>query len=290
MEKVDRTARFLTSRGLTQTQALRAISLHVMLSSYSHEMMESKIQWLSTLGLSHEKINDVIVRHPNVLGLAFDRLDALVDWYISHGVSQEKMAYVFNVFPAGVSLSIEENLDVKVDFLKEEVGCSYDQVARILTAAPQMLACSLERLQTNVRCLEELGVPSDKLPAMIALVPQCLNLKSTRIKETVDAMDEMFGSGAGIEALIKNCRIVMHNISGMRRSYKYLLSVGFTKERLEQNTRFLMRNANRLLRPRVQFLKSKGVDVVDDVSWILMPEGRFVHKYPDYSARLKKNM
>ncbi|POM61181.1 hypothetical protein PHPALM_29843, partial [Phytophthora palmivora] len=134
IEKVDRSTHFLTSRGLSQTQALRAISRHVMLASYSHEMMESKIQWLNDLGLSHKKVNDVIVRNPSILGASFEKLDTLVDWYISHGVHQEKMAYVFNVFPGGATLNIEENLDVKVNFLKEEVGCDNDQVARILSS------------------------------------------------------------------------------------------------------------------------------------------------------------
>ncbi|POM78202.1 RxLR effector candidate protein, partial [Phytophthora palmivora] len=130
----------------------------------------------------------------------------------------------------------------------------------------------LERLRSNVHYLKELGVAPEKLPAIIALVPSCLNLKPARIKETVDAMDEMFGTGAGVEALTKNCRIVMHNISGMRQSYNYLLSIGFTRERVQLNTRFIMRNANRILRPRAEFLKAKNVDVVDDISWILTSE------------------
>ncbi|KAG7375650.1 hypothetical protein PHYPSEUDO_000352 [Phytophthora pseudosyringae] len=286
LEAVDRTAGYLTGRGLSQMRALRAISLHVMLTSYSQEMMEGKIEWLSNLGLSHDKINDVIVRHPNILGYSFEKLQALVEWYISHGVPKEKMAYVFNVFPAGVSLAVD-NLNVKVDCFKE-IGCNDGQIARILTLAPQVLAISVDKLQTNVAFLEELGIPSEHLPGIVARVPQCLSLRAARIKETVDAVDEMFGPGAGVRALIGNSRIVMHNISAMRRSYNYLLAVGFSQERVEQSTRFLMRNTTRLLRPRAQFLKMKGVDVVGSVSWITLGEARFIQKYPDYAAYVEE--
>ncbi|KAG2786820.1 hypothetical protein PC129_g9876 [Phytophthora cactorum] len=288
MEAVDRTARYLTSRGLNQTQALRAISRHIMITCYSQKMMESKIEWLSNLGLSHDKINDILARHPIILGCSFEKLESLVQWYISHGVPEKKMPYLFNVFPEVAAFSMAK-LDKKVDFFKE-LGCDDGQIARILTMAPRVLGYSVEKLQVNVDYLEEMGVPSEHIPAITARVPQFLGLTTDRIKETVDAMDEMFGAGAGGHALIRNSRIVMHNVSGIRRAYSYLLSVGFTKERLKQCTRFVMRSESRILRPRVKFLKAKGVDVVSAASWILMPEGRFIEKYSDYAAYLTQYM
>ncbi|KAL3674321.1 hypothetical protein V7S43_000276 [Phytophthora oleae] len=284
MEAVDRTARFLTDRGLSQTQALRAISCHVMLTTYTPGMMEGKIDWLKNLGLSHAKINQTIVRHPNILGFSFERLDARVEWFISRGVPEEKMSYVLSIFPAAISFA-DDTLNLKVDFLKEN-GLDDDQIARILVKNPQVLGYSVKKVQTNLDFLEELGVPAEKLPGLITTVPECIGLKTDRIQETVDMVDEMFGKGAGVQALIVQQRIVMYNISSMRRSYDYLLSVGISKETLEKNLRFFMRNASRLLRPRVKFLKSKGVYAVRDTSWIMMTEGRFMQKYPGYSAFL----
>lgn len=282
MEAVDRTARYLTTRGLSHTQALRAISLHVMITRYSQEMMESKIEWLENLGLNHDNVNNIIVRHPIILGFALEKLEALVTWYTCHGVPTNKMAYIFKVFPEGVSFSLE-NLDSKVDYFRK-FGCSNDQIARILMMAPQVLAYSLEKLQVNVNYLMELGVPSEQISAIIARVPQILGLKTIRIKETVDTLNEMFGPAAGVRNLISDSRIVMHNVSGLRRSYKFLLSVGFLQERIEQCTRFITRNDNRILRPRVKFLKTKGLNVLENVSWILMPESQFMVKYPGYAA------
>ncbi|KAF1780943.1 Mitochodrial transcription termination factor [Phytophthora cactorum] len=270
MEAVDRTARYLTSRGLNQTQALRAISRHIMITCYSQKMMESKIEWLSNLGLSHDKINDILARHPIILGCSFEKLESLVQWYISHGVPEKKMPYLFNVFPEVAAFSMAK-LDKKVDFFKE-LGCDDGQIARILTMAPRVLGYSVEKLQVNVDYLEEMGVPSEHIPAITARVPQFLGLTTDRIKETVDAMDEMFGAGAGGHALIRNSRIVMHNVSGIREP----TVICFPE--------------SRILRPRVKFLKAKGVDVVSAASWILMPEGRFIEKYSDYAAYLTQYM
>ncbi|GMF13674.1 unnamed protein product [Phytophthora lilii] len=161
--------------------------------------------------------------------------------------------------------------------------------------APQMLSLGIERLQENMDYLAGLGIPREKLPAIIARVPQCLGLSSSRIQETVDTVDKMFGEGAGVRALMRNSRIVMHNVNGIRRSFDYLSSLGMPKDRIEKCIRFIMRSVSGILRPRAQFLKAKGVDVVDDVTWILMSEERFIKKCPDfaayvtaYKARLKK--
>ncbi|KAK1947096.1 Transcription termination factor MTERF5 [Phytophthora citrophthora] len=286
MEAVDRTARYLTDRGLSQTQALRAISSHVMLTTYTPSMMDSKIEWLEELGLSHDKVNRVMVHHPNILGYSFERLDARVEWFISQGVPAEKMSYVFSVFPAAISFA-NSTLNLKVDFLKEN-GLDDNQIGRILVKSPQVLSYSVNKVQTNLTFLEELGVPVEKLPGLITTVPECIGLKTDRIQETVDVVDEMFGKGAGAKALVTHHRLVMCNISSIRRSHDYLLSVGISKEALKRNLRFLTRSVSRILRPRVKFLKSKGVFVVGDISWIMMAEGRFIQKYPDYSAYLTK--
>ncbi|CEG37553.1 Mitochondrial transcription termination factor, mTERF [Plasmopara halstedii] len=282
MEAVDRTTRYLTIRGLSHTQALRAISHHVMITRYSPEMMERKINWLSNLGLSQDNINTIIVRQPSILGSALEKHENLVRWYTDHGVPKHKMVYVFKVFPGGVAFSLEK-LNTKVEFFKG-LGCENDQIARILRMAPQVLAYSVEKMQAAVHYLEKLGVPSEQVPAITTRVPQYLGLKTTRIKETVDTLDDMFGPMAGVQALISNSRIVMHKVSSLRRSYNFLLSVGYTKERLVQCMRFVTRSESRILRPRVQFLKAQGVDVVENVSWILMPENQFKIKYSGYSS------
>ncbi|KAE8899323.1 hypothetical protein PF005_g22420 [Phytophthora fragariae] len=282
-EAFDRTTRFLMDRGFSQLQALKALSLHVALANYTIEMMESKIKWLNDLGLSHDKINDMIKRHPNILGVGFDKYEALIDWYISNGVPEEKIAYVFNVFPHGVSHSFSSSLDPKVDFLKE-IGCSEKQIRSVLMMAPQMFTHSVESMRAKADFLVELGITRELLPCIFARVPQCIGLTPTRIKETVDALDEMFGAGAGVRALIRNCPIVMCNIDNMRESFDYLISIGFTKERLEKNTKFITRSVDRFIRPRFQFLTENDHNVTKSLAWILMPEVLFIDKYPDYEA------
>ena len=158
------------------------------------------------------------------------------------------------------------------------------QIARVLTRSPQIFTHSMERLRDKANYLVELGVPRERLSFIVSSVPECIALTSSRVKETVDTLDELFGTGAGLQALLRNCRIVMSSISAMRESFDYLTSVGFTKERLEKNTRYITRSVNHCLRPRVEFLKTKSVDVVSDITWILTPQGRFIEQYPDYAA------
>ncbi|KAL3674303.1 hypothetical protein V7S43_000258 [Phytophthora oleae] len=93
-EAIDRTMKFLMDRGITRTQALRALAHHILvhccfsqLSYYTSALMESKIKWLSDLGLSNNKINDVIVRNPNFL---IDMYETVVNWYIATGVPRNK--------------------------------------------------------------------------------------------------------------------------------------------------------------------------------------------------------
>ncbi|KAJ8537372.1 hypothetical protein ON010_g13225 [Phytophthora cinnamomi] len=246
--------------------------------------MESKVRAVSEL---LQKGGDAILRSPNILGMSFEKYEETVDWFISKGVPRDKIPYVFTVFPQGVSYK-EETLDQKVDVLKE-IGCDDAQIARILTMSPQMLSYGTESLQETVNLLTQLGVPAEKVPSILARVPQCLGLSLDRILETIDALDSMFGPGAGVRALTWNPIIVMHNISGLRRSFNYLVSIGFTKERLQRNTRLLTRSASRILRPRGQFLRSNGEDVVASIGWITMSERAFMEEYPDFKAYLTEH-
>lgn len=133
--------------------------------------------------------------------------------------------------------------------------------------------------------MAELGIPRDQLPAIIANAPQCLALTTTRIQEAVDAMDGMFGKGAGVRALAS--RVAVYNVDGLRQSFDFLVStVGFTPERLARQTQLITRNVNTILRPRFEFLKANGVDVLDTVRWINMPNRDFIKKYPSYEAYL----
>lgn len=168
-----------------------------------------------------------------------------------------------------------------MDFLKE-IGCSDKQITSVLMMAPQIFSNSVEGLRAKTNYLMELGISRELLPCIVARVPQCLGMKSTRVKESVDALDEMFGAGAGIRALTWNCIIVMYNIDSMRASLDYLISLGFTRERIEKNTRYITRNAERIIRPRSQFLLAKDHNITENLSWILMPEALFIQRYPDY--------
>ncbi|KAG7400158.1 hypothetical protein PHYBOEH_006866 [Phytophthora boehmeriae] len=287
MASLDRTIRFFEDRGIDKTSALRVVACHVSLTHYSLDTMETKIAWLSELGLSDDKINVTIMRHPNILGISFDKLNAIKEWYIKHGVSEKKLPYVFNVFPQAASSSIEANLEPKVKLLKKN-GFSDSQVARALSLTPQVFTHSVDKLQSNIDYLADVGVPREELPRMVAMMPQCLGMKQERIQATLNAADEMFGPETALEVLLSNCRIVTYNINGMRRAFKYLVSLGFAPERLQMNTRYITRSVNGILRPRSKFLIAQGVDVVMTVNWIMLPEKHFIERYPDYTEYLRQ--
>ncbi|KAL3674304.1 hypothetical protein V7S43_000259 [Phytophthora oleae] len=140
-----------------------------------------------------------------------------------------------------------------------------------------MLSGKADQLLANANYLLELGVPQERLPRVITSVPECLALTPSRIKKTVDMLDEMFGNGVGIRA-VSNSRIVLYNIDNMRESLDFLVSLGFTTERIGENPRRITRNVARFLRPRATFLKEQGVNVVEDTSWILKGDRLFIEK------------
>ncbi|GMF21755.1 unnamed protein product [Phytophthora lilii] len=159
-------------------------------------------------------------------------------------------------------------------------------VVQIMSYSPNMMQSKVRKSAWSL--VETLGVPEEKLPAIICSVPQSVGLTSARIKETADTLDELFGEGAGVRALTWNCRIVMYSTDVLCESFKYLISVGFTKERLEVNTRYITRNTTRFLRPRVEFLETKSYDIVEQTAWILLPDSMFIQQFPEYQDFLVK--
>ncbi|KAE9307316.1 hypothetical protein PF008_g21265 [Phytophthora fragariae] len=282
-EALNRTVAFLTDRGISKTSAMRVIVRFPMMAASKRETLESKIAWLEKLGLSHDKINVSILRNPMMLGHSIEKYMAMVDWYLAHGVPKEKLPFLFNMGPGLLSLSLD-NLDSKVDFFRES-GFTDEQITCILKRMPQVFISTTENLNSKLDYMVQLGVPRERLLDMVPNTPASLGLATTRIQETVDALDEMFGNGAGVRALVRNLNVINFNVEGLRRSFNYLVSVvGLTPERLSTSSKYICRSRDDILQPRFEFLKTQGVETVATLTWITFSHREFVEKYPEYEV------
>ncbi|KAE9350040.1 hypothetical protein PF008_g6640 [Phytophthora fragariae] len=282
-EALNRALAFLTDRGISKTNAMGAIARFPKLVESQRETLESKIAWLEELGLSHDKINVTILRNPSMLANSIEKYVAMVDWYLAHGVPKSKLPFLFNVSPGLLILSLD-NLDSKVDFFRES-GFTDEQITRILKLAPHILSKTAENLNSKLDYMVQLGVPRERLLELVPNAPHTLGLATTRIQETIDALDEMLGDGAGVQALVRSLRVLMYNVEGLRRSFNYLVSVvGLTPERLSTSSTYICRSRDDILRPRFEFLKTQGVETVATLTWITRSHREFVEKYPGYEA------
>ncbi|KAE8987314.1 hypothetical protein PR002_g22084 [Phytophthora rubi] len=272
-EALSRTVGFLTDRGISKTNAMGAIARFPMMLWFQRETLESKIAWLEKLGLSHDKINVTILRNPSMLGNSIEKYVAMVDWYLAHGVPKSKLPFLFSIGPRLMSLSLDN------------LGFTDEKIARILKKFPQVLSYTTENLNSKLDYMVQLGVPRERLLELVPNAPDSLALATTRIQETVDALDEMFGDGAGVQALGRNLGVLHSNVEGLRRSFNYLVSVvGLTPERLSTSSRYIGRSRDNILRPRFEFLKTQCVETVATLTWITRSHREFVEKYPGYEA------
>lgn len=195
------------------------------------------------------------------------------------------MPFLFIIGPSLLSLS-SNTLDSKLDFFRE-IGLTDEQLTGILKRAPQVLCYSTESMNSKLDYMVQLGIPRERLPQLLPNAPDILGLRMSRIQETFDALDEMFGDGAGSQAIERHFRLLSYNVEGLRRAFDYLVSVvGLTPDRLQSCTRYLSRSRDDILRPRFEFLKGQGVDPATRTTWILLSDRVFGETYPGYEAYL----
>lgn len=248
-----------------------------------------QMDWLRANGIVGPLLVRAIARHPNILGVREQALLDVKEWYISQGVHPTKIPFLISVFPHAVSTNIQENLEPKKQFLGEQ-GLSHKQVVGVLQRYPQFMSVSLDLLEVKIVYLKKRGLAADAIVKLVSNSPETLGLSTDSMDKKLLALDELLGSReATAAAWGTNPRIIMCKSEQLTRAYKFLASVvGMSHERIVRNVGLLMRNMDRIARPRFEFLVRQQLlnreELSDKVTWLLMSESAFMERYPSYEG------
>lgn len=198
------------------------------------------------------------------------------------------MPFLLSVFPQIVSTSIAENIEPKLEVLSQ-LGLDQSMIVRILQRTPQVLSMSLDRMRATLVYLRQKGFTEEDIMRFMVLVPESLGLAPESMNAKLDMLNELMGfEGAGLEAWRSTPRLIMTNSNELKRSYEFLVSeAGIDPERVQKNISLIMRNVDRILRPRYEFLvKTLPAPelVLERAFWIKSTEDSFRETYPAYEA------
>jgi hypothetical protein len=176
-----------------------------------------------------------------------------------------------------------ENMNQKVEFLRG-VGLDDDQTRTLLVRFPNCLLVTVENMASKVEGVKKLGLTDNDVVKLIRLVPQFLSFNMDSIHRKLQALDEMFGGGEAMRLWLSNVHLIGRNTEELRRTFEYLTKVvGMTPERITGNVNLIMRNVDRLVRPRYEYLTKIQSRDLEGVIWILLPETKFISRHPDYA-------
>lgn len=247
------------------------------------------MDWLRANGIAGPLLVRAIARHPNILGVREQALLDVKEWYISQGVHPTKIPFLISVFPHAVSTNIQENLEPKKQFLVEQ-GLSRKQVVGVLQRYPQFMSMSLDLLESKIVFLKMRGLSFEAIIKLVSNSPETLGLSTDSMDEKLLALDELLGSRE-VTAVVwsSNPRIMMCKSAQLARAYKFLASVvGMSHERILRNVGLLMRNVDRITRPRFEYLVKQQLlgrdELSDKVTWLLMSEAAFMERYSSYEG------
>ncbi|RLN49497.1 hypothetical protein BBJ28_00011119 [Nothophytophthora sp. Chile5] len=140
------------------------------------------------------------------------------------------------------------------------MGLSQEQIVLVLHKFPRVFCLSEEGMWKNVHYMEQRGVDPEGIVKIIHHVPEFLARKTSSVHAQLEMLDELFGPGAGIQAMTNHPRILMSNSGELRRAFNFLVEVvGFSPERLGSNIGLIMRNVDNILKPRAEFLRTEGL-------------------------------
>lgn len=204
-----------------------------------------------------------------------------------------QLPFLISVFPQAVSASIRENLEPKRQFLLAN-GLSPKQVVGVLQRCPQFMSIGLERLEYKIALLKERGLADQTITSLLTSTPEVLGLAPDSIDAKLRVLDELLGSReATAAAWAVNPRIIMSKSAQLRRAYAYLTTVvGLSRERICRHPAIIMRNVDRIVQPRFEFLWHNSFlsreELVRMTYWIIISDAKFKERFPGYESPVRK--
>ena len=126
------------------------------------DQIAPRVEFLKNLGISHENIAKLILRHPQTLQYSFDGIKEHVDFLAKDcNMNDEEVAKTISRLNTFFSLSLEDNLRPKYEYLIDELGGT----KQTAISFPAYWSLALDtRIKPRHRFMEEYNAAPDPFP------------------------------------------------------------------------------------------------------------------------------
>mmetsp|Transcript_23167 Transcript_23167/g.72330 ORF Transcript_23167/g.72330 Transcript_23167/m.72330 type:complete len:508 (+) Transcript_23167:5138-6661(+) len=146
--------------GLSEENVGKVVARHPQVLTYDiDDMMQDRVDFLrQTVGVSSAGVATMVTKHPQILQYAPESMQPRLEYLQSIGMSEDQVVMTVTRLSQLFSLSVEDNLKPKYEYLTSELGGGVNTV----TSYPAYFSLSLkQRIMPRHRILVEL----DRLPS-----------------------------------------------------------------------------------------------------------------------------
>ncbi|CAE7944130.1 MTERF6, partial [Symbiodinium sp. KB8] len=192
--------------------------------------------FLVSVGLSGSEVAKAVSRFPQLLGLSIgENLQPTVDWLKGLGLSDKAVAKAASRSPGLLGLSIGENLQPTVDWLKG-LGLSDNKVAKAVSKSPQLLGYSIgENLQPTVEWLKGLSLSDNEVAKAVSTSPQLLGCSiGENLQPTVDWLKGLgLSDNAVAKAVSRHPNLLGHSVrEKLQPTVEWLKGLGLSDKKV----------------------------------------------------------
>ena len=149
--------------GIASEDLAKVITRNPAVLTFSVEdQIAPRVEFLKNLGISHENVAKLILRHPQTLQYSFDGIKEHVDFLAKDcNMNDEEVAKTISRLNTFFSLSLEDNLRPKYEYLIDELGGT----KQTAISFPAYWSLALDtRIKPRHRFMEEYNAAPDPFP------------------------------------------------------------------------------------------------------------------------------
>ncbi|KAJ7281163.1 hypothetical protein O6H91_07G134000 [Diphasiastrum complanatum] len=140
--------------------------------------IKPKVEYISSLGLPKEAVAKILEKHPYLLGLGLDdKIRPAIAALIGAGVREQALPAIIAQFPDVFAVNAEQKLAGKHTWLTKQLHVEPENVARIIEKLPQIIVINERMALERVNFLRKTGdFKENDIAKMATACPQILAL------------------------------------------------------------------------------------------------------------------
>lgn len=146
--------------------------------------IKPKVDFLLSYGIPKTVVAKILEARPYVLGFDFsETMQPVVNDLLEAGVRKEAISSIITQYPDILGQSIKENMDQKTKWLVQQVKVEPKNVPLIIEKLPQILFIKEGLAMERVRYFKNAGCSADDVAKMVSECPQILALSIGQVIE-----------------------------------------------------------------------------------------------------------